>query len=264
MKKTLIFLLVMLLMVVLVGCNGADTEVEQEPVDTDTEGAPEPTDEAAGDSEIIIVTEDYPPLNYLDEDGNIAGTATEMVRAALGQLDWDAEIQLFPWARTYDMALEQENVFIYSITRTEEREDLFKWVAPVAYENVYLYKLKDRDDLNINALDDAKDYMIATVADYFTEQGLISHGFAIDENLNSVPDQSMSISQLFEGRADFWIGGAEGDVLEQIVSDAGYDVNDIEVALLVEEMSATLYIAANINTADELVQQLRDAMPAVN
>ncbi len=91
-----------------------------------------------------------------------------------------------------------------------------------------------------------------------------SRGFEIDENISSLPTQQMGAAQLFEERADLWIATADGDALQQLTSDTGNDAADLEVAFIIEEMSATLYIAANKNTSPELIEQMRNAMPAVD
>lgn len=81
--------------------------------------------------EIRIVTEELPPYN-MTQDGQITGMSTEVVQAVLKEVGMSAPIQSMPWARAYDIALNSENTLIYSITRTRQRENLFKWVGDIA------------------------------------------------------------------------------------------------------------------------------------
>ena len=80
-------------------------------------------------SEITIATEHFPPFQITDDNKITGGFSTEIVNALLEETGVKADIKVFPWARTYRMALTGKNVLIFSITRNEEREHLFNWVG---------------------------------------------------------------------------------------------------------------------------------------
>ena len=82
---------------------------------------------AASDN-VIIVTENYPPYNYQQNDQQL-GLPTDIVKMVMDASGLEYEIQFLPWTRAYNMPLEQDNVLIYTIIRTEERESLFHWVV---------------------------------------------------------------------------------------------------------------------------------------
>jgi polar amino acid transport system substrate-binding protein len=50
----------------------------------------------------------------------------------------DYKIELLPWVRAYNMALNRDNVLIYTITRTTERENLFHWIVLLGAAKFYL------------------------------------------------------------------------------------------------------------------------------
>ena len=52
-------------------------------------------------------------------------------------------IQVYPWARAYKMALEEENVVLFGMTYTQDRSELFKWVGPLATKRDILLARKD-------------------------------------------------------------------------------------------------------------------------
>ena len=60
-----------------------------------------------------------------------------------------------PWAQGYTMAQRQPNVALYSTTRTESRENLFKWVGPLATMK-WVFFAKAGSGIKISSLDDAK------------------------------------------------------------------------------------------------------------
>lgn len=142
-------------------------------------------------AEITVVTEDWKPYNYMEGD-KIVGFSTEIVEAVLQKAKVSFTLQLYPWSRSYKMALEEQNVLIYTIARTGERENLFKWVGPFAPRLVYLFKLKKRADIVLNTLEDAKKYKIGVVRDDATTQLLLQNGFEVNTQLDIVPTEDIN------------------------------------------------------------------------
>jgi polar amino acid transport system substrate-binding protein len=53
-----------------------------------------------------------------------------------------ADIKIWPWARGYETALKEKNTVLFSTTRTEARENLFKWVGPIMPSRIVLVAKK--------------------------------------------------------------------------------------------------------------------------
>ena len=109
----------------------------------------------------MIVTEHLPPLQMVENGEVVGGLATEIVKAMLRQAGSQVNIRPFIWARSYKMALERENIMIYSITRNIDREAKFKWVGALLKLDNYLWRVNDRKDIKVRELKDAKKYRIA-------------------------------------------------------------------------------------------------------
>src|ERR1039457_5861604 len=114
----------------------------------------------AGDT-IKILTEEFPPYKFT-ESGKITGFSTEVVEAVLKEIKVQGSFQSLPWARAYETARDMEDVLIYSIGRTREREKLFKWVGVIAPTNYYLFSSSGKK-MKLEYLDEAKKYQIGTV-----------------------------------------------------------------------------------------------------
>ena len=77
------------------------------------------TSQSALSQPLTILTENLPPLNYV-EDGVLVGPSVEIVRAIQQKIGSTEPIQVYPWARAYKMAEEEENVILFGMTYTKE------------------------------------------------------------------------------------------------------------------------------------------------
>jgi polar amino acid transport system substrate-binding protein len=91
----------------------------------------------------VIYTENYPPYNFLNEEGEIVGSATEKVRQVMDATSLDYTIKLIPWARAMHHVANDDNALIYTLTRTPDRDLNFDWLVPLAPSNFYLFTRAD-------------------------------------------------------------------------------------------------------------------------
>ncbi|MHA6495306.1 substrate-binding periplasmic protein [Pseudomonas borbori] len=219
---------------------------------------------AGATDKIRIVTEELPPYN-MTLDGQLTGMSTEVVRAVLEEIDVDADIQSMPWARAYDTALNSENVLIYSIIRTPQRENLFKWVGVIAPTNWHLYSLAERT-IQLTDLDQARQYQIATVKEDAGEQYLIANGFAIGKNLQSSNKYEHNYEKLKFRRVDLWVSNELN--ASYLVRQAGEDPAKMLVsALSLPELGGNggsgLNMAFGPKTSNAVVERFRKGLAAI-
>lgn len=89
-------------------------------------------------TDLIIVTDQYPPLNYLEND-ELKGFSAELLRLVYQQLEIELpDIDVVPWTRGYHMLQSEKRVMLFSTARTSSREPLFKWVGPIYRSEVQL------------------------------------------------------------------------------------------------------------------------------
>lgn len=84
---------------------------------------------AAADN-LTLLTEEYPPYNMSGKDGAV-GLSTEIVRELMKATGTEYSIAVYPWARAIALARTQVNTCVFSMSRTPEREPLYKWVGPL-------------------------------------------------------------------------------------------------------------------------------------
>lgn len=158
---------------------------------------------ALAETGLRIVTEELPPYN-MTKDGKVTGMSTEVVQAVLHEIGLSASIQPMPWARAYELALNESNVLIYSIARTPAREHLFQWVGAIAPTQWFIFSLAERP-VNLSSLDDARLHQIATVNQDVGEQYLVSKGFRIGGELQSSTKYEHNYRKLKVDHVELWI-----------------------------------------------------------
>jgi polar amino acid transport system substrate-binding protein len=208
-------------------------------------------------AEIKIVTEDFPPYNYV-ENGVIKGISTEVVQAVLKETGIKAGIEAYPWARAYKMALEKENVLIYSIGRIKQREDLFKWVGIVAPSDICLFKHKGRTDISVRSLDDIRKYELGILRQDMCLEYFQNKGFEI-KTVTDTDEQS--IRMLVKNRVDL----VPFDKLAFIykIKELGYNLSDFETAYVLDELSKGLYMAFSRGTSDYIAEKFKSALDKI-
>lgn len=202
-------------------------------------------------AELTILTENLPPLNYV-ENGVLVGPSVEIVREIQRRVGSAEPIQVYPWARAYKMALEEENVVLFGMTYTKVREDKFKWVGPLATKRDILVAKKG-SAIKINSLEDAKKVKrIGTLRDDTRERLLKRHGFV---NLESVSDEQLNAKKLAHGRIDLWAYKIPG--LRTVCDLAGVDFTEFEEVYHLREID--LMIAFSKKTSNSIVEEWEDA-----
>ena len=209
-------------------------------------------------AKITVVTEEMPPYNFKDEKSrSITGMSTEIVKEILRRSHLDYSIELYPWAKSYRLAQDNPNVAIYSIARSADREKKFKWVGAVALRTVYLYKLKDRTDLNVKKLDDLKPYKLGGIRDGVRTQYLVDRGFTVE----TVSDDANNIIKLQTKKIDAF--PADELALAALSEKHGFDYGSMEKLMKLDEVSGSLYLAFSLKTPDETVEKCRAALESM-
>lgn len=203
-----------------------------------------------------ILTEEMPPYNYSDENNEAAGFSTEIVKELLKRTGLKAanrKISIYPWARSYKMIQEDRNSMLFSMTRSEEREKLFKWVGPIASRTIWLWKLKERKDITIGSLEDAKRYKIGAVLGFASTKYMKELGFSLDLCNSEETNFRKLIVQRFEMLTALELAAAYH------MNKQGKSFSQLEKLVKLDDRY-DYYLALNINTSDEIVNRLQNAL----
>ncbi|MCH4812534.1 substrate-binding periplasmic protein [Vreelandella neptunia] len=201
---------------------------------------------------LTINTEDYPPFNYADDQGQIIGSATELLRNALRQADIEAYFRILPWARAFTEARLRQQHCVYSTTRTQERETLFQWVGPLVVNEWAAFSLAGRD-LGIASLQGLGELRVGgfredAVGDHVASQGI---------NIVRAPSERENIARLKAGLLDVIVTGkATGEFMAE--------EQNIALEHLFTFSSAPLYLACHPSVSETLLARLQTQLDALH
>lgn len=210
---------------------------------------------------VNFVTEDLPPFQILKKDGNHTGAAIEIVSAVIQEAGFNANIKIYPWARAYNLGQNQKNTFIFSLIRSEEREQLFQWIGELYTIKPFLAKLANSDKVNIETLNDAKQFKTGVIRHAIAEDYLVKKGFVINQHIYNSSSYNLLWQNLFNGRTDLVF--TNNALWQPQLAQASLDENAVTLAFPIPDFSTVMYLAASKNTAPDLIQKAKIALDNV-
>ncbi len=155
---------------------------------------------------INLLTEEKPPNNFEGPNNKITGISTEIIEEIFKNAKIDYSIEIVPWARAYETATKSQNVGLYSLARTPDREDSFYWIGPLIKNDWVLFTRKGAK-IKINNLDDAKKYSIGVYKQSALANFLLEKDFKPEKNLDFADEEKYNPSKLERKRIDIWATG---------------------------------------------------------
>jgi polar amino acid transport system substrate-binding protein len=215
----------------------------------------------ANAEKVIIYTEEFPPFNFI-ENRKITGVSTEVVHRVMEMTGIEYTIKSLPWEQSYNLVQKQANSLIFSISRNDRREALFKWIGILTPTTYSAMTLASRSDIEIQRPVDMKQYKIGTTKDDIVESWLFGKGFSPDELVRTSGDNAAlkNFKKLLNQRIDIW--PFPDAVAYYIVRKEGHSRPEslIRKAFAIEELSGGYYIAASLGTSDAIVSRIAKAL----
>lgn len=208
------------------------------------------------DTDLVLLTENFPPYNMAKngknfaQDANINGIAVDIVREMFKRANITYSLTLrFPWERIYKLALEKPGYGVFVMARLPDREHLFKWVGPIGPDD-WIMLAKADSKITLETLDQARKYKIGAykgdaIAETLAKQGL--------KPIVVLRDQD-NAQKLVGGQIDLW---ATGDPAGRYLARQD-GVTGLKTVLRFN--SAELYLALNKDVPDEVVAKLQAAL----
>ncbi|MTJ80349.1 MAG: transporter substrate-binding domain-containing protein [Telmatospirillum sp.] len=183
----------------------------------DAEVAPRRSDNPL---EVVFVAGDIPPY-AMPRGQDPDGAAVRILESLAADLGLPFSVDFRPWQLAQKMAQSNGGVGVIPLSRTPEREPLYRWIGPiVADQEVLLFRAGGRP---VPArLEEARDWPVAVLRGSAGESVLIKAGFT---NLQAVNDPASCARLLEEGKVDAWSAA-------RLVGPYQYRLNGLDPARL--------------------------------
>jgi polar amino acid transport system substrate-binding protein len=200
-----------------------------------------------------LMTEEYPPFNF-ENNNKFQGIAVDFLGKVLKKMGSEKtveDIQLLPWANAFNQLQIKENSLLFSTTRTDERENKFKWAGPILETRVSIIAPKAKN-IKIKYASDLNNFEIGVVRSDIGETLVKSIGVD-DSNITPVSSLEQNIKKLVKGRID--LIAYDVNVVKWYLKSAGYNPADFKEVYVLKE--GGLYYAFNKSTPDQLIEEFQ-------
>lgn len=206
--------------------------------------------------QFIIMTENWEPYNF-ENDGEVKGISTDILVFMLeriGSAQGRNDIRIYPWIRAYKMIQQEPNTLLFTTTRTEEREKMFKWVGPIFEIELDIYALKSRN-IKINSFEDIRKHKIGTLRGDVVEDLLIKKAGMKISDFQQVSSNIQNTKKLKVGRID--IVPQTKDTTIATSKEAGIDPDEFESVFILDKLN--MYYAFHKGTPDSVIRMFQSA-----
>lgn len=205
-----------------------------------------------------VVTEVSPPLQIRNSNNEATGAMVDIVEMMLKKSNLTADIKIYPWARSYQLALNEKNTLIFSLLRDQAREEKFQWIGKLYSLEVYIATLKTREDIKIDSITAAKSYRVGTIRGDLAETYLLDNGFSMNENLFISSNHNILWDLLYSGRID--AAFTNGLLWRHQIKYLELDPTAVQLSFKTTDFANDLYIAASLTTDKKIVDALASAL----
>ncbi|MFC1617283.1 substrate-binding periplasmic protein [Candidatus Margulisiibacteriota bacterium] len=203
-----------------------------------------------------ILTEDFPPFQYIDKKGKLTGSSVELLDLIFKELKSTKtikDIKIYPWSRGYKLIRTKPNIMLFAMSRTPERNKLFKWAGP-QIRTVYCLIAKKDKKIKIKSLKDITKYRIGVIRDDIGELLLIQKGIPQNKLYRTAKAESI-IKQLENDWIDVW--SYESTPAKWFIKNEGIDPNKYEIVYVIKEMWSSY--AFSKDTPDLVISKVNKA-----
>lgn len=197
--------------------------------------------------QLTVLTTQEPPMSF-KENNEVKGIVTDIVKEIIKRTGNNTSINLQPWKRAYRTALNNPNVVLFTVGRTQEREGLFHWIGPIITKRWVLIA-KRESSIKLSNLDDAKKAgTIGAVNGDARENFLVKNGI---KNIGTVTTLQQAYQMLMLGRVALV---ATADVeIPVVTKEMGLSPSDVKIVYILKDINS--YIAISKGTPKPIIHR---------
>jgi polar amino acid transport system substrate-binding protein len=208
------------------------------------------------EEKINLMAEILPPFQYYDENNILTGISIEIIEQIKSKINSKDPVKIVPWSRGLKITKKKKNSALFSMLRTPDRENLFKWVGPLVEFSVVFFK-KTGNPIELKSVEDAKKVKkIGVTKNVGNHEMLLAKGFKNLDVLQSGADEK-NIKKLVKGRINLWPTTYFGGLYN--AKKLGYE-GMIEPITQFPVFEGQLYLAFNSKTKDSVIKRWQSAL----
>jgi polar amino acid transport system substrate-binding protein len=210
---------------------------------------------------ITVVTEHLAPFQIVDKNNNITGFSTDVVKAILNKTPHTYTIEANPWTVSYNQALKNSDICIYSLAYTESRKNKFQWAGELIRSTTSFYSLSSRE-ISISHIEEAKKYNVAVIKDDVAHHYLLSKGFQENKNLYVLENYNALLDLLEIRKDSIDLIILNDELLKNRVKNSA-DKEKYKQVLLLDELELIFQIACNLKLPKQVVDDISTALKQI-
>ncbi|MFT5665271.1 MAG: polar amino acid transport system substrate-binding protein [Gammaproteobacteria bacterium] len=216
------------------------------------------------------VTSSFPPLQMLEagKPGGYVVSIVELLAKDVSQQinqPIQLEIEFLPWKRGLRTASSVlQNILLFSLSRTPDRENLFHWVGIISPYDIHLFTLDPDLPTALQSLDAIRDSdkVIGVQAGSNVEEHLHSNGFVEGKDFITVADYHEGIKMLYRKRVDYV--PMTSFLARGNVCDLSLNPDSLVKSIRLDGISRPLWVVFSKSTNAKLVQSFTKALESFN
>lgn len=238
MRKTLLFMMSVILLFSMIGCSSADNS-------------------GSGEKELIVGIDDkFAPLGFRDEKNDIVGFDIDYARAAVEKMGYQVKFQPIDWkAKESELSSGRIDLIWNGYTITDERKEKVLFTKPYLKNSQVVAVLADSEIKEIHDL----------AGKNIGLQGLSSAANALDsneiksqiKNISEYPDNVLALSDLKNGRVD-------AVIIDEVVIKYYMSKEEGTYTLLEDTLAPEDYGIGIKKGREDLLNELQAALDALN
>ena len=206
---------------------------------------------------LTALTESNPPFNFT-EKGKLTGLSVDIVTEMGKRAGVPLTLQQLDWNKGYNEVQAKRDTCLFSTARLPNRENLFKWVGPLA-TNQWAFFAKQGFTGKLDKLEDARPYRIGGIVqdarvEWLKEKGITNIVTVVKRT--ELP-QLLTLDRKKLGGIDLWISGLY--TARTIAAEA--KVKDVVLVKVVKDED--LYFACNPGVPGATLTSLQTALDAM-
>ena len=208
-------------------------------------------------ADIEAYTEEWAPYNF-EENGEVKGISTDILRAACAKAKLECSIALVPWARAYKTAQTEFQAMAYTTARKPDRENEFQWVGPILPRTTWIYQSAS-NKTPVREIGDLATLRIGVVRGEAAEKDLLAAGVPESALVEQATNADV-LRMLRNGGVDAMVDTEVG--MRWSLKSSGRASTVVRQTIKLTDEGG-YYFALNPATPPATVKKLQDAVDAL-